>query len=152
MQYADLTPEFLNSFRNRSAKQSNGCWLWTFGKTKAGYGQTRVPSSNKNHLAHRIAYLIEHKSLPDKLVCHSCDNPACVNPAHLFLGSHQDNANDMKSKNRSSAPRGIFSPHARLLTTEVAQIKESSLNQSTLARKYGVNQSTISRIKSNSTW
>jgi hypothetical protein len=153
MEYNALTPTFINAFRNRITKDSSGCWLWTHGRTTAGYGQLRVPGFRKNYLAHRIAYLIATKNWPgDKLVCHSCDRRNCVNPDHLFLGTHQDNANDMKTKGRSHVARGVFSSHATLLSNEVTQIRESTLKQSTLASKYGVNQSTISRIKSGSTW
>ena len=77
-----------------------GCWIWTAGKNKQGYG--RISVCNKARLAHRVSYELHVGDIPDGLdLLHKCDNPACINPACLFPGTHQDNMEDMVKKGRS---------------------------------------------------
>lgn len=76
-----------------------GCWDWTAGLFSNGYGQFR--KGNLKLKAHRVAYMITFGSIPSgKLVCHHCDNKRCVNPSHLFIGTHKDNAQDREKKGR----------------------------------------------------
>ncbi len=77
----------------------DGCWIWTASKNEFGYGYFGV--KNKMHKSHRVAYQIFIGPITDNLlVCHTCDNTACVNPAHMFLGSPKDNMVDMRVKGR----------------------------------------------------
>jgi len=85
-----------------------GCWIWTgcySGKGRTGYGlfhTKTVKTGAKMKKAHRVSYELYKEEIPEgMLVCHKCDNPACVNPDHLFLGSHIDNMKDMISKGRA---------------------------------------------------
>lgn len=93
--------------------QSGGdqaCWPYMGARRAAGYGRLRV--RRKHELAHRIAYQLRHGPLDDQLmVCHSCDNPPCCNPAHLFAGTHQQNVDDKVAKGRA---RGRLSKPAAL--------------------------------------
>ena len=82
------------------------CWEWAVGKFKTGYGAFRV--KGKTCKAHRVAYYLIHTfTESDKpFICHKCDNPACCNPSHLFLGTPKDNTQDKLSKNRGNLPVG----------------------------------------------
>lgn len=89
-------------FWSRASKPSlNACWEWQGGKTSDGYGASAI--RNKSALAHRVAWELANGPIPAGMeVCHRCDNPPCVNPAHLFLGSHADNIRDMFAKGRGN--------------------------------------------------
>ena len=98
----------IDKFMSHVKKQSTGCWEWTASKDRQGYGRfsTRILDKdgkfikNKCHMAHRFSYT-HYKGDPTGLfVCHECDNPSCVNPDHLWLGTHKDNMRDMVSKGR----------------------------------------------------
>lgn len=103
----DTQPE--KRFWERVSKQDNGCWLWTGHTNPRGYGVIAV--NGTMWLAHRYSYQLHTGSIPDKLfVCHKCDVPSCVNPDHLFLGTHQDNMDDMAAKGR---PRGRYAKAKR---------------------------------------
>lgn len=80
-------------------KKGKGCWIWRGCKDGAGYGY--VSLLNRPVSAHRIAYRLEYGDIPKGLeVCHSCDTPLCVNPAHLFVATHEQNMRDMRRKGR----------------------------------------------------
>lgn len=83
--------------------KSGDCWIWTGRLDKDGYGAIII--DKKSHFPHRLSYFIYKKENPaGLLVCHSCDNPACVNPDHLFLGSDATNAQDCSNKGRKGRP------------------------------------------------
>lgn len=122
-------------------KKTDGCWEWTASKNKRGYGQ--IAFQRRPHLAHRISFKI-HKGDPGRLhVCHTCDNPGCVNPEHLFLGTDADNIKDMVMKDRHSG---------RLTSSDVKSIRESGETLVALAEKYGVAVTTVSAARSGATF
>jgi hypothetical protein len=81
------------------------CWVWTATKVSGGYGHFGV--ARKLFLAHRVSWMIANGPIPTGLLaCHHCDNPSCVNPSHLFLGTSLDNARDKEKKGRGNQARG----------------------------------------------
>src|SRR5438105_14274401 len=80
------------------------CWTWKAGKDNHDYGMFKTKLFQKERRAHRIMWLFEHGSIPEEMhVLHKCDNPPCVNPNHLFLGTDRDNANDRVKKSRGGS-------------------------------------------------
>jgi hypothetical protein len=131
----------------------NGCLIWT-GHTAKGYG--RFTYKNRFHLAHREAWIAAKGPIPaGLLVCHTCDTPRCVNVAHMFLGTHKDNADDMirKGRWRTGVPKNGYSKHSAKITPEtVVLIRESPETGVSMARKYGLAEDTVRRIRHRITW
>lgn len=90
----------------RQVNKATGCWLWMGYLSPQGYGVFKLGESRCR--AHRYAWILTHGDIPEgRLVCHHCDNPTCVNPSHLFLGSHKDNIRDAISKGRMAWQKGV---------------------------------------------
>lgn len=104
--------DIIKFIMDNSTLTTSGCWQWTRTKLRDGYGRMR--HMNKMHLAHRMSYEVFKDRLPDDLlVMHSCDNPGCVNPMHLFMGTNKDNSDDKIKKDREGRS---FSRSNRLKT------------------------------------
>lgn len=127
------------------------CWPWTAGRYPNGYGQFTVKTLMPR-CAHRVAWALTSGEMPDRsvFVCHKCDNPVCVNPAHLFLGTPKENTRDMMEKGRMRAG------HSRLLTHhDVHEARTACImgaNQRELAKIYGVSPSALSKAIVGKTW
>ena len=104
-----MEQKYIDRFWNKVDKTSNpnGCWEWTAFIDKDGKGYGRAYDGNTQMGAHRLSVIIDGRDPSGKYVCHTCDNPKCVNPTHLFLGTQQDNLNDMKSKGRKNGRKKI---------------------------------------------
>ena len=127
------------------------CWLWTAGRNRKNarysYGQFRIANGEPLAAAHRLAWELKHGPIPQGLcVCHRCDVPVCVNPAHLFLGSASDNIRDAVQKGHTPGPRR-GSTFRNLTRTEVLQVRTSPLTQEILAKQLGVTVATISNAR-----
>ena len=134
--------------------ESDQCWIWR-GQTRKGYGYFLL--LGREVRATRIAILLTEGSIPDdKNACHRCDNPCCVNPSHLFLGTHQENMDDMAAKGRR-APALIGQDHkmAKLRDDDVREIKRllsAGVSGAAIARQFNVTPSTIYWISSGRHW
>ena len=133
--------------------KSKECWEWQGLKDRKGYGQFRFKESSR--YAHRVSWMITNGPIPPgMLICHHCDNPSCVNPLHLFVGTPLDNTQDMLAKGREShrGLKGEENPHAKLTREQVNIIRESKQGGSDLARRFGVSPSTIYLIRKGISW
>ncbi len=134
----------------------NECWLWAAAKYQSGYGQVRVGARIRG--AHREAYETENGagSAEGLVVRHRCDVPSCVNPGHLEVGTQIDNTRDMIDRGRSA--KGVANGRAKLSEGDAIAIRAAyvrgccTYGQASLARRFGVNQSTISEIIRRKLW
>lgn len=130
------------------------CWEWQGKKNKDGYGV--VVRNGKYLPAHRYAFGIVYGKIPDGLsVLHKCDNPPCVNPAHLYAGTQKQNIHDMLSRGRRPSRKGIKHPLAKLTECDVLEIRRLLKNgvvQKDIAIQFCVTQSQISQIKLRKSW
>src|SRR6187455_224960 len=139
-------------FMNR-VRKTNSCWIWS-GSKGNGYGAIFV--DGKKQSAHRFSYEMHIGQVGPKLfVCHSCDNPRCVNPKHLWLGTNEENIADMRAKRRGSKPPlldGTKHPKSKLTETQVRAIRKSAASGRALAVQYGVSDTLIYGIRSRKNW
>jgi hypothetical protein len=143
-------------------RKTDGCWFWTGAQSKSGsrtakpYGQLSVGWKRRSHKlkAHRVAWELTHGPVPDSfVVCHRCDQPLCVRPDHLFLGTAADNSADMVAKGRMS--QGERHTRTKLTMAVVRDIRARSFGPgelATLARLLGVSRSTLYLIRKGKNW
>lgn len=119
------------------------CWEWTGQRWGRGYGTLSVMGRHRS--AHRFSYEIHNGPIADgMLVCHHCDNPVCVNPKHLFLGTHAENAADRNAKGRQA--------RHKLTEADVIAIRAANGTQREVAAKFGVSKALISMIRAGKSW
>ena len=148
----------------RYAVKKSGCWKWS-GAKRHGYGVLNISRKVGTEVASRISWEIHNGPIPDGMcVCHTCDNRACTNPEHLFLGDRKANNQDMWKKGRGRFPHsghppplhvGDTHPQAKLTTAKVRRIRELLRDGNTgrvIAIMFGVTPTTISNILNGKIW
>jgi hypothetical protein len=137
-----------DSIEAKSIPEPNsGCWLWVGAVDKNGYGLVQV--SGKLRRAHRVSYEVEHGIAlkPESYVCHSCDNPGCVNPKHLWIGTNSDNQIDAAIKGRHA--------HQKLSVQQVTEIRAKYLAgvmPTKIAKEYGVTCGYVRNLHTRYKW
>lgn len=129
--------------------EGSSCWHWTGGLSRDGYGKLTLRGYER--FAHRISYEAHKGPIPANapVVRHLCNNPSCVNPAHLAAGTHADN---MRDKIVAGSVRGTNNPRARLTEDQVRAIKHSSESANTIVDHYGVSYHTVRDIRAGRSW
>lgn len=161
----------LKRFWEKIEKVPDGCWLWRGNTRGKGYGRLWV---GRYIAAHRFSYELHNGPIPSgKFVCHRCDVPACVNPAHLFIGTPKENIEDAKAKLRHSPftranifparapgrqkgePAGELNPRAKLSTEDIPTIRQRRAcgeTYASIARDFGVSLHSIHDVCTGKTW
>jgi hypothetical protein len=147
----EFTDAFLERFWSKVEKTEGGCWNWMGIKDRKGYG---VTSKKTQHIrCHRMSYRIAYGDFPNNLhVLHKCDNPSCVNPSHLFLGTNADNMKDKCMKGRQA--NGERSGGGKITKPQVIAIRElyKTMSTSQIAKQFNVSYSAIRSIVVGKTW
>ncbi len=152
-----MTNKFEDVWKYIDKKSNIECWEWTRSLNTQGYGQMNV--GGNPYLAHRIVYELTYNQIPYKLcVLHSCDNPKCCNPEHLFIGSRDDNNKDKKNKGRSYHPnhKGELNQTSKLTCKDIKEIRNlystGKYTQKELGNMFGVVRQNIGKIINHKRW
>lgn len=137
-----------------------GCWNWTgtVRSQKKPYGHlfvgSRTDGTRRNVGAHRYSFEVFRHEIkdPEMCVCHTCDNPRCVNPEHLFLGTKKDNSDDRDAKGRNIIQVGAKNGQAKLTDEIVADFLSSAESGASVARRLGIDRSTVNKIRRGTWW
>lgn len=142
-------PDKKNAFEAHFIK-SDGCWIWEWFKDKDGYGL--FPYARRQHRAHVFALELDGRPVSKEkpFACHRCDNPSCVNPAHLYPGTHLDNIRDAESRGR--IPRGESCYQAKLTEKDVRAIRLAQGTHDEIAESFGVSRTNVTLIRLRKTW
>lgn len=137
------------------------CWIWKGAKTPRGYGKFSLPTGTANVryvYAHRHSYELANGPIPDgMIVCHTCDNPWCVNPDHLFVGSHQDNTDDCIRKGRLRNGTSIGEKHGRSTisqhqASDIKRLYADVRSPLEISKRTGISRGVINAVVYGKTW
>jgi hypothetical protein len=135
----------------RRVDRSGACWLWLGSRHRQGHGYASL--NGRVQYAHRVSWQLTHGPIPEgHVVCHKCDNPPCVNPDHLFVGTQGDNVRDARAKGRMTTET---MRSAKLSTENVLTVRDmlaSGTTQSAVAAAMGVTRSCIGLIAQGRRW
>lgn len=159
----EFSKEIIKRFEDKIIPEPNtGCWLWIGSLNNQGYGMFRARSQEIECMqkAHRISYLLYKGPIPKNdstyhgwCVCHKCDNRWCVNPDHLFLGTHQDNMDDKEKKGRGHVnPKGIAHHKNKLTEAQVLSIRVDKRSPLVIGKEYGISRRTVWAIRTKKNW
>lgn len=152
-----LPDNLLEKFWSRVNK-TDTCWEWTAGLDTWGYGQFKSNGLIPSKVAHRVSFYLHNGYLPERpiQICHTCDNPRCVRPDHLFEGTPLDNMRDKAAKNRARYLRGEEHPNIKLNWEDVSKIKqlysEGEFSMRELGETFHVSTTMICKIINNQRW
>jgi hypothetical protein len=137
----------------KAIAEVHSCWVWTGRRDRSGYGQMRV--KGREYRAHRISFLIFNPGadMHGQMVLHSCDNPRCVNPAHLSLGDGKENSRQCVERNRQA--KGSRVPSSKLDESEALEIRalvEAGMRSADVMRAYGITRNAIDCLINRVTW
>lgn len=143
-----------------NVQMTDSCWLWTGALCRDGYGRFGNPKAGARQGAHRFSWILSFGPIPDGMsVLHKCDNPRCVRPAHLFLGTQLDNIRDMNTKGRTYrfvVKRGEKSNAAKVTEADVREIRRryrfGGVTHKQLAQEFGISASAVGFIISGRNW
>lgn len=140
-----LTDKDIARFWSHVDKSGN-CWTWTGARNHDGYGRFQLHGNIYN--ASRVSWVIVHGAIPPRYcICHTCDNPPCIRPDHLFLGTRSDNGRDMVSKGRATYAK--LQPHQ---IPEIRQLRLLGWSLKAIANRFGVSLSMVSMIINRISW
>lgn len=146
----------MNRFFDKVFPEPNtGCWIWCGATHPSGHGSVNAKSHNGLNWAHRYSYFVENGDFDrDQLVLHKCDNPWCVNPLHLYLGSKGDNVRDLIERGSPKWASGNQIGTSKLTPFIVKEIKEllGVISNRQIAKKYNVSHSCINSIFNGNRW
>lgn len=148
-----IKPERVSDYLERnSVSDPSGCRLWAgtvWGPLKYG----RAQWERRSLMAHRLAWMAKHGPIPPGMcICHHCDVPRCINVDHLFMGTHTDNMRDRAAKGRCGVPVGEATWHAKITAETVRLLRASTEAHRAAARRYGLSDRTVRRIRSREIW
>jgi hypothetical protein len=147
----EINQEDIIRFMSKVTRIDGGCWEWTAGTFNNGYGVFELNGKTKR--AHRVSYEIFVGEIPvGKIVMHSCDNPRCVNPKHLSVGTVAENNADKVSKKRDMRIRGENNHSSRLKEDDVIYILSSDKTSVELAEEFHISPVAIGKIRRRVTW
>lgn len=144
-----------DKFLSKTKHAASGCLEWTGGKggSRGAYGRVCEGRRKFTGYAHRVSWALHFGPIPAGLsVLHRCDNPVCVEPTHLFLGTQADNMHDMAAKKRCGAPKGERQIHAKLTELDVLRIRNSNAPLKDLAEVYDVSKMSVWTARTGRTW